>query len=264
MTQTEKTQFTDNQNVNPNGKKKVNQKNNSSNSVAAGLAGAAGAAAGVAGATFIPTAVHAAETDHKNDDAEVVSSETDHATTAPTNGGQHHHQAAPHHTDDGDAHVVHHEPSDTQTHGPSNIPGGVHHHDTNPEPQPAPQPQPEPHPENPEEPTVEVLDYQHVSDGQGNEADVAVVSINGQPTGIADTTMDGYANVAFADANGNGQLDEDEVIDVTDQHIAMQPFHDAAPTTAGNDIDPGADPDNTLVDNGPDYVNDGNVDDYMA
>ena len=61
------------------------------------------------------------------------------------------------------------------------------------------------------------------------------------------------ADVIVADLNNNGQIDTGEVENVTGAGISMQPFQDAAgfnPQYAQNDL--------------PDYVNDADVDNYMA
>ena len=65
--------------------------------------------------------------------------------------------------------------------------------------------------------------------------DVAVVNAQGQAIMIADVDQNGYADVMASDLNNNGQLDNGEIVDVSDQNIAMQPLQEAA-NMGGNDI----------------------------
>ncbi len=106
------------------------------------------------------------------------------------------------------------------------------------------------------EPQVRVLSDDVVLTEDG-PSEVALVEVDGQPILVADMNMDGEANLMAADLNENGMLDEGEVIDVTDQHIQMAQFHD--PAQAGMDQYLAS---NDGID--PDFVNDANVDDYLA
>ena len=124
-----------------------------------------------------------------------------------------------------------------------------------PEPEPEPEPDPEPVPEPEPEPEIEVISYETVTTEDGGQMDVAVVSANGQAVMIADVNQDGVADVMASDLNNNGQLDEGEIVDVSGQNIAMQPLQEAA--NAGTE--------NLYAQtNDVDYINDANVDDYMA
>lgn len=97
---------------------------------------------------------------------------------------------------------------------------------------------------------IEVLSFDTVTDNAGNQIDVAVVSASGQEIIIADVNQDGTADLMASDRNNNGQLEEDEIIDVSGEDIAMQPFEDAM------------DDDLWAQNDDIDYVNDANVDDY--
>jgi hypothetical protein len=85
--------------------------------------------------------------------------------------------------------------------------------------------------------------------------DVAVINAEGQPVLIVDADQNGYADVMASDMNNNGQLDEGEMVDISDEHIAMQPLHDAVYMGGEDSI---------AQNNDPDYINDANVDDYIA
>ena len=85
--------------------------------------------------------------------------------------------------------------------------------------------------------------------------DVAVVNAQGQAVMIADVDQNGVADIMASDLNYNGQLDNGEIVDVSDQNIAMQPLQDAANMNGNNMVAQAGE---------PDYINDANVDDYIA
>ncbi|MCM1111340.1 MAG: hypothetical protein NC336_09035 [Clostridium sp.] len=106
---------------------------------------------------------------------------------------------------------------------------------------------------NGQEPEVEVLGYDRITNEDGSQMDVAVVSVDGNEVGFIDVDLDGSADVIFCDVNQNGVIEEGEYEIIPDDSIAMQPLADAAgftPLYAQNDM--------------PDYVNDADVDTYMA
>lgn len=144
---------------------------------------------------------------------------------------------------------------------PSRTGGNSTHSNPNPAPEPTPDPTPEPDPrpepvpEPTPEPEIEVVSYETVTSEDGSQMDVAVVNAQGQPVIIADVDQNGYADVMASDLNNNGQLDNGEIVDVSDQNIAMQPLQEAA-NMGGNDM--------IAQTNDIDYVNDANVDDYIA
>lgn len=115
--------------------------------------------------------------------------------------------------------------------------------------------QPAPTQSEPEKPIddVEVVGYDRVTNDDGSQMDVAVLNVNGNEVGIVDVNLDGEADVIVCDANQNGAIEDGEMENVQGQGIAMQPLQDAAgfnPQFAENDL--------------PDYVNDADVDTYMA
>lgn len=131
---------------------------------------------------------------------------------------------------------------------------------TSPKPEPAPEPvlesdqQPTPHTQpEPTKDEIEVIGYDRVTNEDGSQNDVAVLNVNGNEVGVVDVNLDGEADAIICDANQNGVIEEDEMQIVQGEEIAMQPFADAAgfnPQYAQNDL--------------PDYVNDADVDTYMA
>lgn len=139
-------------------------------------------------------------------------------------------------------------------------------HQPAPEPAPAPKPtqQPQPEPVKPEpvtpepptpnqEPEIEVLGYDRVTNEDGSQMDIAVLNINDNEVDVIDANIDGEADALVCDINQNGVIEEGEIEVVQGQGIAMQPFQDAAgfdPLYAQNNL--------------PDYVNDADVDTYIA
>lgn len=126
-----------------------------------------------------------------------------------------------------------------------------------PKPEPAPKPEPQnpkptPQPENPTD-EIEVIGYDRVTNEDGSQMDVAVLNVNDNEVGVVDVNLDGEADTIICDANQNGVIEEGEMQIVQGEGIAMQPLADAAgftPLYAQNDL--------------PDYVNDADVDTYMA
>ena len=98
----------------------------------------------------------------------------------------------------------------------------------------------------------EVLAYETVSGADGSQMDVAVVSVGGQELGVYDVNQDGTADLMVADENNNQQIEENEIHDISSENVSMQALHDDY--MAQNDPSM----------QGPDYINDGNVDNYMA
>lgn len=72
------------------------------------------------------------------------------------------------------------------------------------------------------DPSVEIVEVGEADvDGDGTLDTVAHVRVDGQDMLLADIDHDGNADVAMSDANGNGQLDEGELVDVSAHQIAM-------------------------------------------
>lgn len=196
--------------------------------VISGMSSTVGASAGVVAGTMISSKVNAAEapeTPYEEQGVEVVSSQPSRTSGSTTHLN----------------HVPVAEPS------PDPIP--------QPSPTPEPGPTPDPDPEPIPEPEIEVVSYETVTSEDGTPMDVAVVNAQGQAVIIADVDQNGYADVMASDLNNNGLLEEGEILDVSNQNIAMQPLQAAANMGGNNMI---AQTDDV------DYINDANVDDYMA
>lgn len=203
--------------------------------VISGMSSTVGAAAGVVAGSVISSEVNAAEipvTPEEEQEVEVVSSQP-----SRTGGNTTHHNPTP-------------APEPEPTPEPEPAP------EPEPRPEPTPQPEPEPTPgPTPEEPEIEVVSCETVTNEDGSQMDVAVVNAQGQTVMIADVDQNGIADVMASDLNNNGQLDNGEMVDVSDQNITMQPLQ-AAANVGGNDM--------IAQTNDVDYINDANVDDYIA
>ena len=195
--------------------------------VISGMSSTVGAAVGVVAGSIISSEVNAAEipgaeipvTPEEEQDVEVVSSQP-----SKTGGST---------------------PSHNPTSHPTQEPA------TEPNPTPEPTPASEPRPES----EIEVVSYETVTNEDGSQIDVAVVNAQGQAVMIADVDQNGVADIMASDLNYNGQLDNGEIVDVSDQNIAMQPLQDAANMNGNNMVAQTGE---------PDYINDANVDDYIA
>lgn len=158
-----------------------------------------------------------------------------------------------------------------------------------PDPEPAPEPEPFPYPEPDPEPDpdteVEVISFQRITLEDGGQADMAVVSINGQEAALVDMNLDGWADAMMADIDASGDISDNEIVPISsDESIAMAPLaqavnydYDTDPLNNGgsgevviDDDDcctPETDDDNLILANNegngviPDYVNNGDVSD---
>ena len=123
-----------------------------------------------------------------------------------------------------------------------------------PEP-PKPEP-PKPEPPKPEpaqqEPEIEVLGYNTVVNEDGSAMDVAVISVDGQRVAFIDVDRDDLADVYVLDMNENGMLENEEFVPIRDQYLPMQQFREA--------VYPAGD----MLAQEDDYINDANVDEFMA
>ena len=200
--------------------------------VISGMSSTVGAAVGVVAGSIISSEVNAAEipvTPEEEQDVEVVSSQ-------PSKTGES-------------------TPSHNQTSHPIPQPATEPHSTPQPATEPNPTPEPTPASEPRPESEIEVVSYETVTNEDGSQMDVAVVNAQGQAVMIADVDQNGLADIMASDLNYNGQLDNGEIVDVSDQNIAMQPLQDAANMNGNNMVAQTGE---------PDYINDANVDDYIA
>ena len=240
-----------------NTKKNENVKAN----MAAAASSTLGAAVGVVGGTLLSEEIHAAQVEdpvlpedpQATDDVPIVDVE------APTHSTASQPTVA--------ATTSHVTPVNVEPIAPEPIPepDPIPAPGTDPLPVPDPDPEPTPGPNvmpaSTLSPDVQVLDYQTITGADGQQMDAALVNISGNQALIVDADRDGVADALVADANNNGQIDNDEVVDISIHQLSMSELQAAA------NPDPVADPDpNVMAQNAynSDYENNANVDDYMA
>lgn len=100
------------------------------------------------------------------------------------------------------------------------------------------------------EPTVQVIAVENNVEVDGQTVDVAKVTINEEPVVFVDTDQNGEVNVAISDVNHDGQIQDNEVADVSNSHIPMPTVDDTeqAHQVVDNEI--------------PDYSNDADINTY--
>ena len=234
-----------------NTKKNENVKAN----MAAAASSTLGAAVGVVGGTLLSEEIHAAQVEdpvlpedpQATDDVPIVDVE------APTHSTASQPTVA--------ATTSHVTPVNVEPIAPEPIPEPDPIPAPGPEPDPEPTPGPNVMPASTLSPDVQVLDYQTITGADGQQMDAALVNISGNHALIVDADRDGVADALVADANNNGQIDNDEVVDISMHQLSMSELQAAA------NPDPVADPDpNVMAQNAynSDYENNANVDDYMA
>lgn len=120
---------------------------------------------------------------------------------------------------------------------------------------------------------VEILGYERVELDNDEQADVAVLEIDGHAAIIMDSDIDGEADFIAVDVNDDGYFQEDERETVTGAGIAMRPFQEAymaqhtptpePPTPQPTPISFHEDP--LLAEqNMPDFINDADVSDFSG
>lgn len=232
-----------------NTKKNENVKAN----MAAAASSTLGAAVGVVGGTLLSEEIHAAQVEdpvlpedpQATDDVPIVDVE------APTHSTASQPTVA--------ATTSHVTPVNVEPIAPEPIPEPDPIPAPGPDPNPEPTPGPNVMPASTLSPDVQVLDYQTITGADGQQMDAALVNISGNQALIVDADRDGVADALVADANNNGQIDNDEVVDISMHQLSMSELQAAA------NPDPAADP-NVMAQNAynSDYENNANVDDYMA
>lgn len=234
-----------------NTKKNENVKAN----MAAAASSTLGAAVGVVGGTLLSEEIHAAQVEdpvlpedpQATDDVPIVDVE------APTHSTASQPTVA--------ATTSHVTPVNVEPIAPDPIPAPGTDPLPVPDPDPEPTPGPNVMPASTLSPDVQVLDYQTITGADGQQMDAALVNISGNQALIVDADRDGVADALVADANNNGQIDNDEVVDISMHQLSMSELQAAANPETVADPDP-----NVMAQNAynSDYENNANVDDYMA
>lgn len=90
----------------------------------------------------------------------------------------------------------------------------------------APEPQPINNPQE-EAPQVEILGIYQDTDENGNVMEAVLMTDGEVVAAVVDGDGDGEADVLIVDANGNQVIEEDEVMDLTGQHVQMSGYEEA-------------------------------------
>lgn len=106
---------------------------------------------------------------------------------------------------------------------------------------------------------VQIVGVEEVTLADGSTATMAQANVDGHDVYMVDVDQDGVFDVAAMDVNGNGQLDDNEIMDISSQGVTMN----GTASTVSNDGMSGMD-DGMMVDASmsgddgmmPDYTND--------
>ena len=106
--------------------------------------------------------------------------------------------------------------------------------------------------------TVQVVAFHTTTNEDGSHSNVAVLSDGTNHLALIDADQDGIADVMVADVNHDGQICDEEVADIHDQNIVMPSNPDV--------FNAGMEDPSLMAQNAgcPDYVNNADVDSYMA
>lgn len=105
---------------------------------------------------------------------------------------------------------------------------------------------------------VEILGVEQVQHEDGSVSNIGAASINGQAVYFIDVDgEDGEFELMATDLNANGNLEENEITDISDQHMQVSQFQELA-QASGNGGGTGNEVEDYYAsnDNLPDYVND--------
>lgn len=108
-----------------------------------------------------------------------------------------------------------------------------------------------------EDMAVEILGVEQVQHEDGSVSNIGAASINGQAVYFIDVDgQDGEFELMATDINANGSLEENEITDISDQHMQVSQFQELAQASGnggtGNEVEDYY----ASNDNLPDYVND--------
>jgi len=106
--------------------------------------------------------------------------------------------------------------------------------------------------------TVEVLGVEQVQNEDGSVSNIGVAGINGQAVYFIDVDgQDGEFDLMAVDLNNNNNLEENEITDISDQHMSVSHFQELA-QASGNGSGTGNEVEEYYASNEnlPDYVND--------
>jgi len=152
----------------------------------------------------------------------------------------------------------------TAEHHSSSHHGNSYHGDDNDhsDPQPGPKPNPKLDPEP--EPEVHIIGQERIQTDDGEYINVGRMRINDQDVALVDLDDDMIYDVSVSDANQNGEIEEDEVHDISDAQISVTDFAAAAMNQddgqgAEASVDYASHQEDDLAPGMPDYMNDADI-----
>ena len=116
-----------------------------------------------------------------------------------------------------------------------------------------------PEKEDVESPDVEIIGVDHANIDGEHDSIIGSANINGQAVYFIDVDgQDDEFELMVADTNGNQQIDEGEVVDISDQHMSVSHFEQMAQANQASHNNENEEPVQYYANNEdlPDYVND--------
>lgn len=96
------------------------------------------------------------------------------------------------------------------------------------------------------EPSSNVVSYETHTMDDGSQMDMAVLNVEGQEVYVIDVDRNGTADLIAADLNQNGEIEFEEITDISQENIAMQPLQQEAEMNQNNYL--------AMGNEGPDYL----------
>jgi len=84
---------------------------------------------------------------------------------------------------------------------------------------------------------VEVLGVNYAQTDEGQEYAIGGMSVNGQDVYVLDADNDGTGDVAWVDANGDGQVEDAEIRDISEQPVDMSTFENTDTSYSDGEAD---------------------------
>jgi hypothetical protein len=103
---------------------------------------------------------------------------------------------------------------------------------------------------------VHIVGVNDVTLEDGSLATVGQVEVNGEDVYMIDVNHDGTFDYGFIDANHDGQIEENELSDISNDHITVSDITSDESNLASHDNNIASDTDGGIADNMPDYIND--------
>lgn len=108
-------------------------------------------------------------------------------------------------------------------------------------------------------PEVEIIGVEHANIDGEHDSIIGTANVNGEAVYFIDIDgQDDEFELAVSDSNGNQQIDEGEVVDISEQHMSVSQFEQMAQANETNHNNENEDPVQYYANNDdlPDYVND--------